>query len=271
MAQWIDVKDADDPRIRAYRDVRERDLVGRNGCFIAEGEVVVRVLIERSPLPVQSVLVAAPRVERLAPLLSQLTDMQPVYVLPQADMDGLVGFPIHRGLLALGGPVPALTPGRVLANAHASAPPREPICLGLIGLSNHDNMGGLLRNAAAFGVGGVLIDETCCDPFYRKAIRVSVGGALTVPLARVPDGPSMIDAFERAGYRVFALSPDGTRPVDQIPATGPKALLLGSEKHGLPGTVLSRCESVRIDTAGGLDSLNVATASGIALHSLYRA
>src|SRR5438093_11274536 len=109
----------------------------------------------------------------------------PIYVASQEVMDAIVGFPIHRGILALGERGVELEPADVLA--------RGDLVVGLVGLTNHDNVGGLFRSAAAFGVSGMLLDETTCDPLYRKAIRVSVGGALIVPFARSPSAASMLD------------------------------------------------------------------------------
>ena len=104
----VPVDDPADPRIAAYRDIRERDLVGRGERFIAEGKVVVRVLLESSPYRVESLLIAAPRLTGVEPLLSILPDDVPVYAASQPVLDAIAGFPVHRGVLAVGrrGPAP---------------------------------------------------------------------------------------------------------------------------------------------------------------------
>jgi tRNA G18 (ribose-2'-O)-methylase SpoU len=129
-------------------------------------------------------------------------------------------------------------------------------------------MGGIFRNAAAFGAAAVLLDADCCDPLYRKAIRVSVGAALTVPFAKLPPGADLIATLEAAGFEVLALSPRGESELDEVAPAGRTAQLLGAEGPGLSDAALARAKGVRIAMAGGFDSLNVATASGVALHRI---
>jgi len=160
----VPIDDPADPRIAAYVGVRERDLVGRGDGFIAEGEVVLRVLLSADArAKPASLLIAENRLARLAPLLSPLADDTPVYAASQGVMDAIVGFHIHRGILAHGRRPP--DPG--VAALVGSLPTRA-LVLALFGIANHDNMGGLLRNAAAFGAEAVLLDATCCDPLWRR-------------------------------------------------------------------------------------------------------
>jgi tRNA G18 (ribose-2'-O)-methylase SpoU len=114
----------------------------------------------------------------------------------------------------------------------------------------------------------VLLDETCCDPLYRKAIRVSVGAALTLPFAWAGDASRLVDLLDGAGFQIAALSPRGDIELADSPRSPRAAALFGAEGPGLPDEVLARVRSVRIDMAGGFDSLNVATASGIVLRHL---
>ena len=262
MAAAIRIDDPDDPRIAAYRDVRERDLVGRQGLFVAEGEVVLRAVRRSGRHGLQSVLLADKRVADLQPLLDGLDDT-PVYSASQAVMDAITGFHIHRGILAIGQRAPEPDADALLAGLGATA-----LVLGLHGIANHDNMGGIFRNAAAFGVGAVVLDPTCCDPLYRKAIRTSVGAALTVPFVTLRPGVDMVELFARHGFKALALSPAGrTRLIDLRPAAR-TAVLLGAEGPGLPDAVLARARTISIPMAGSFDSLNVATTSGIVLHHL---
>ena len=129
-------------------------------------------------------------------------------------------------------------------------------------------MGGVFRNAAAFGADAVILDSQCCDPLYRKAIRVSVGATLTVPFARLDADEDALGLIARHGIEPIALSPKGTLPLADLASPDRVAVLLGSEGDGLPPEVLARARSVRIPMAKGVDSLNVATASGIVLHHL---
>lgn len=263
MPQWIEIEDPDDPRIADYRQVRERDLVGRSGRFIAEGEVVLAVLV-RSPLcRTLSVLIEPRRREKLRPLLDRLPAETPVYLAAQAVMDEIAGFPLHRGILALGAITAPRTPDALLAEAHGPGS-----ALSLHGIANHDNMGGIFRNAAAFGVRAVLLDATCCDPLYRKAIRVSVGAALQVPFARMGPDTDPVALLERHGFSPVSLSPAGATTLSAFAPPPRAALLLGAEGPGLPHDLIARTTSVRIEMAAGWDSLNVATTAGIVLHHL---
>lgn len=259
----IAIEDPDDPRIASYRDVRERDLAGRKGLFMAEGEVVVRVLAStRSRFAPRSLLVSEARADAMAAWLRELDPGLPVYVAGQLAMDQVVGFPIHRGVLALG---TRSGPG----SAAAVLPPSwEPaLVVGLVGLANHDNVGGVFRNAAAFGADALLLDGASCDPLYRKAIRVSAGAALTVPFVRGGAPETLVDALVAAGMDVVALSPAGREPLDAVRWARRSAILVGSEGSGLPGRLLARLRSIRIEMAPGVDSLNVAAATAIALHA----
>ncbi|HZH54001.1 MAG TPA: RNA methyltransferase [Microvirga sp.] len=262
----ITVSDPDDPRIEAYRAVRERDLAGRDHRFVAEGEVVLRVLLKQSRFEVESVLLAERRAGRLSDALAGLPEQVPVYVADRQVMDAIVGFPIHRGILAVARRSP-LPPVEELL---AGMPPRA-VVVGLVGLANHDNVGGIFRNAAAFGAQAVLLDRETCDPLYRKAIRVSVGGALVVPFARVATAEDMVRALENAGFEVVALSPSGRETLAALKPAPRTALLLGAEGPGLPPELLAQTRTVSIPMSGGFDSLNVATTSGIALHHLSSA
>jgi tRNA G18 (ribose-2'-O)-methylase SpoU len=243
--------------------VRERDLIGREGVFIAEGEVVLRMLIASRRFEPVSVLIAQKRVAGLSPMLASLPEAVPVYAAGQAVLDAIVGFPIHRGILALG--------RRALApSAHhllAGLPPRA-LVVALFGIANHDNIGGVFRNAAAFGADAVILDSTCCDPLYRKAIRVSVGAVLVVPFARLAPGEDLLALLDRHGFGAVALSPGGETRLADLRRADRIVVLLGAEGPGLPPEVLARAQGVRIPMAAGFDSLNVATTSGVVLHHL---
>jgi tRNA G18 (ribose-2'-O)-methylase SpoU len=257
----VRIDDPDDPRVAAYRQVRERDLVGRDGLFIAEGEVVLAKLVRSVRHRPQSVLVAEKRLAGLADMLAELASEVPVYAAGQAVMDAVAGFAIHRGILAVGRREADPDPKILLAGLNGRA-----LAVGLYGIANHDNMGGIFRNAAAFGARAVLLDAECCDPLYRKAIRVSVGAALDVPFARVKAGGDPAGLLRAAGFEVVALATDGARTLSQTPRPERVAVLLGAEGPGLPAAALAQAATVRIPMAAGFDSLNVATASGVALH-----
>lgn len=260
----VPVTDPDDPRLEPYRQVRERDLVGRQGRFVAEGEVVIRTLLgPASRHAAESVLVAEKRLAKLADALAGLDESVPVYVAGQAVMDAVTGFPIHRGMLAIGRRGPEASAGSLLQGVGPEA-----IVLVLAGIGNHDNIGGLFRAAAAFGAAAVLLDPGCCDPLYRKAIRVSVGAALRVPFARLAAGEDPLALLQAHGFEALAFTPAGRETLAELRGGGRRAVLLGGEGPGLPPELLARCRTVAIPMADGFDSLNVATTGAIALHHL---
>jgi tRNA G18 (ribose-2'-O)-methylase SpoU len=263
MPTIVTIDDPDDPRIEAYRDIRERDLVGREGMFVAEGKVVLEKLVASEAHRPVSLLIAAKRLGALGPILAALPDAVPVFAAAQPVIDAVAGFPLHRGILAIGRRVERPTADGLLGRLAGDAD-----VLVLSGIANHDNMGGIFRNAAAFGVRAVLLDSDCCDPLYRKAIRVSVGATLLVPFARAPRGEDLLALLDRHAFAAIALSPaGGTLLADHEP--GPRnAVLLGAEGPGLSDDLVRRTTSVRIAMAAGFDSLNVATTSGIVLHHL---
>ena len=259
----IPIDDPDDPRLEPYRNIRERDLVGRQGLFIAEGRVVLRALLAGSLHQAQSLLIAEKHAGTLAGQLPLPADL-PVYVAAQGVLAATAGFSVHRGLLGLGRRAAPVAAATVLDDIG----PDRALVLALFGIANHDNMGGIFRNAAAFGVDAVLLDTACCDPLYRKAIRVSVGATLRLPFARLAVGEDVVTLLARRGFATAALSPSGDRPLAALPALPRQAVLLGAEGAGLPQALLQRSQSVAIGMNAAVDSLNVATTSGIVLYHL---
>jgi tRNA G18 (ribose-2'-O)-methylase SpoU len=241
---------ADDERLAPYRRLREADLHRVDGLFACEGELVLRTAVARG-LVIRSVLATPGWVPRLADL-----DL-PVVVLEQADMDGIVGYPIHRGLVAMAERPAARSVREVVTGARTVA--------ALEGVNDHENLGALFRNAAAFAVDAVVLDGRSADPLYRRSVRVSLGHVLSVPHAR---SERWLDELEEAGLELVALTPDpAAEPVDVLRGLGPVALVLGAEGPGLSPTTLARAHRrVRIPMAAGVDSLNVATAAAIAFH-----
>jgi len=253
----IPITDPDDPRIAVFHAVKERDRIGREGVFIAEGASVLNVLM-RSSLRVRAILIEAGRVARLPAL--EARGEAPLYVAPQAVLDRIAGYHLHRGILAAG-EVPAPCPLDALP---ATGPLRLPV---LVNLANHDNVGGIYRNAAAFAAAAVAIDRSTADPFYRKAIRVGVGAPLIVPTMRFDDGATFVAALEARGITAYALSPQARAPLTETELAPRAAFFFGTEGPGLPEALLAAAEPLAIPIAAGFDSLNVATTSGIVLHA----
>jgi tRNA G18 (ribose-2'-O)-methylase SpoU len=260
------VDDPADPRIADYRDAREERPRRDGGLFLAEGRLVVRRLLEGSRFRVRSLLLTDRALDDLRDVIGG-RETPLVYVAPTPVIRSIVGFKFHRGCLALGErepPAPVET---------VTGPDGPRVVLALEALADPDNVGAVFRNAAAFGVAGVLLSPGCADPLYRKAIRVSMGATLSTPFAPVP-WPTGLGALRAAGYTLVALTPDrGAEAIGRVAERGlPSrrlALLLGSEGAGLSERTREAADlCVRIPMAPGADSLNVATASGIALHRL---
>jgi len=138
----------------------------------------------------------------------------------------------------------------------------------LFGTANHDNLGGVFRNAAGFGADAVLLDRHCCDPLYRKAIRVSVGATLLLPWAQLGPTEDPVALLTGQGFAAVALSPSGAQPLAGYARPDRVAALFGAEGPGLPPALMARLQTLSIPMAGGFDSLNLATTSGIVLYHL---
>lgn len=252
------------PALAPYARVRDRDLEREDGLFVVEGQIALEHLVTAGRFALASVLIGESRKAPLAALLERLDPQIPVYVVQQATMDAVTGFHIHRGVLAMAQRMAPATISDV-------APAGPATLLGLIGLSNHDNVGGCFRNAAAFGADAVLLDGTSCDPLYRKSIRVSSGAALSVPFAHGGDGEAMVGELMRRGFECWSLTPSGGEPLKALAPPRRLALLLGAEGPGLPPALMNRTRRVTIPMSPGFDSLNVATAGAIALAHVFAA
>jgi tRNA G18 (ribose-2'-O)-methylase SpoU len=265
------ITSADDPRVLDYRAVREPELVRRRGLFIAEGRLVVARLLALPHSRIRSILVSDAGLTALhaqaADGLAARPDL-PLYLAAPDVIDAIGGFHFHRGCLAIAGRPPALDAGEPIA---AAAPGRPLVVVEAI--AQADNVGSILRNAHAFGAAGVLLDPASVDPLYRKALRTAMGAALTVPWARLEPWPDALSRVRHAGLVVAALTPRPTaQPLAAFVAAHRDrtvALLVGAEGAGLsPGALAAAEAHVRIAMAPGADSVNVATATGIALHAL---
>ncbi|MCC7124515.1 MAG: RNA methyltransferase [Acidobacteria bacterium] len=286
MATIAAVSSLDDPRIAAYRWTAEPARLEAEGLFVVEGRLVVPVLLaahachgavisDREGVPgpfhgrAQSVLVSPAALEPMRETFD--AHDVPVFVAPQTVLDDLVGFRIHRGCLALATrpPVTTLTPD-LIGSAR--------VVLVLEGVNNPDNIGGIFRSAAALGADLVVLDPGCGDPLYRKAIRTSMGATLQVPWARATSAMDALSLLQAQGVVCAALTPSPSAvPLPEwMPSTGrdtaaaaaPRvALVAGAEGGGLSAEVLTAADvHLRIPMTDRVDSLNVATATAIALY-----
>jgi len=264
------ITDADDPRIADFKDIRERDLTGRQGRFIVEGTVVLRMLAAAHKagrdFEAESILILENRLAGVADILCDFPSDVPIYVAKASVLDAIVGFHLHRGILALGKRKSDRDMGLALGEL-----PQSSLVLAGCGISNHDNLGAMFRNAAAFYADAVFLDSTCCDPLYRKSLRVSVGSVLSVPYHRGGVALQMLETLAAEGFDIWSLSPAGITEIRQIRTSNRMALVIGTEGDGLPPDVLSRFHTARISQSPQLDSLNAATAAGLALYQMAAA
>ncbi len=267
----ITITSLDDPQVDAFRDVRDKDLRGRDHLFMAESELVLRRLL-RVPNRLHSIFLSHNKYERMAGDLAELPASIPIYVTDIDLMTEIAGFHIHRGVLAAGYRLARDELSLDQALRHLKA---RNNCLLIIaeGLTNVDNMGGLFRNAAAFGVDGIILDPTCCDPLYRKAIRVSMGHALSIPYAIVQDWPGeLIKLKQNWGVSLFgAENTPAAKPLWNLPKQQKLGMIFGSEGHGLSTDALAMCDEIyHIPMKEGVPSLNVANASAVFLYEQCR-
>ena len=255
----------DDPRLIDYHRIADPSYLERSGLFVAEGRWVVERLLARPRYQARSLLVTPTALAALQRAVdASALDRVPVYVVEQRFMDRVVGFHIHRGCLAL-----AERPtGTILHEADVTTATRVVV---LEGVNNPDNIGGLFRSAAAFGVDLVVLGPGCGDPLYRKAIRTSMAATLDVTYVGSGQWPDALDTIRAAGVRVVALTPaaDAT-PLASFAPHERIALLLGTEGTGLTAGALARADvRMRIRMTARVDSLNVTVAAAIAMHHFF--
>ncbi len=267
----IPIDDLNDSRIDPYRDVRDKDLRGRDSLFMGESDLVVRRLL-RTPERLHSLFLSPPRLEALRAELAQLPESVPVYVAPVDLMTSVAGFHIHRGVLAVGfRPRPFELDAKLLHEQLIRPGPLRIVVAE--GLTNVDNIGAIFRNAAAFGAHAVLLDPECCDPLYRKAIRVSMGHVLRIPWGVCRRWPEDLIGFcDGLGVTLLGAElDDRSRPPWQEPWPERVAIVLGSEANGLSPEVRECCAGlIEIPMQPGVASLNVAVTSAILLYEMQR-
>jgi tRNA G18 (ribose-2'-O)-methylase SpoU len=266
----VAIASPDDPRLDDYRAVREPELVRRRGLFIAESRLVVARLVALPRYVIRSLLATPSGLAGLRELTGDapVPGDPPILVAPDATIAALGGIQFHRGCLAIVERPAPPDPTAILAAARPGRP-----LIAVEGVAHADNVGSILRNAHAFGAAGVLFDGASVDPLYRKALRTSMGAALAVPWTRLEPWPAGLARLREAGCLLAALTPQA--PGDTLPAFGAAhadraiALLVGAEGEGLSAAALAAADArVRIPMAAGADSVNVATATGIALYAL---
>lgn len=260
---------ADDPRLDDYRALNDQAFRRRfegDELFIAEGFVAIERLID-SGHEVRSVLLAPSRIERFQHRLDELSARGvPVYVAERDVIASVVGFDLHRGVVAAATRRPPLALDVVAAGCSRLAV--------LEGLNDAENLGAIARAARALGIDALVIDPTCTDPYSRRSIRVSMGEILMLPVVRVDaDGwTGVFDTLRTAGFVSWAMTP--APEADDIWSLEPPervAVVLGAEGPGLGRRALAAADRrVRIPVSDGVDSLNVGHAAAITFAAIGR-
>ena len=254
------------PELLPYRTMRRQAEQRQQGIFVAEGEKVVRRLLE-SDFEVVSVLLPERWLRDLEPLLRARRETVSVFVAEKALLETLTGFSMYQGLLAVGRVPPQPSLPAVLA---ASAPPR--LLVAVEGLSKAENLGALVRNCVAFGVQALIIGETSSSPFLRRAVRSSMGTIFKLPVIEPPSLIQQLALLKTEGLRVVAAHPHTSeKALWQTNLKEDCAIVFGSEGAGLSPAVLGIChEAVAIPMAPAVDSLNVGSAAAAFLYEVSR-
>ncbi len=263
----VDIDDPEDVRLSDFRDLADADRrpdTGR-GLVIAEGVPVVERMIA-SRFAAHAVMGVASKLDRLGSALDRLGADGPACYRVTADvMAEVVGFHLNRGVLAAAYRPPDPPLADLLAHART--------VVVLEGVNDHENIGSIFRNAAGLGADAVLFGPRCSDPLYRRAVRVSMGHVLLVPFARPawPSWPGGLEIVRRHGFRLVALTPGGDTTVARAAGADRVAFLVGAEGPGLDADTLADADvRAAIPMARGTDSLNVATATALALYERAR-
>ena len=242
----------DDPRLADYIGLtdaaRRLKLEPEKGFFIAESLQVVQ-RAAAAGYPVRSILIAENR---------ELPEGLPEGPLLRAShevLEAVTGFHVHRGILASFGRLPVREAAEVLAGAER--------ILVLEGINNHTNLGAVFRSAAGLGMDAVLLSPDCCDPLYRRSVRVSMGEVFALPYAYLEPFPAGVDQVRAAGFRVLAMTPSG-QDLAEVSVEGRAALLLGAEGPGLTEAAMAASDlRVGLPMQRGVDSLNIAAAAAV--------
>jgi tRNA G18 (ribose-2'-O)-methylase SpoU len=269
------VSDPLDDRLSDYLSLTDVVLRSRHepekGIYIAESASVIQRALEAGHRP-RSILMAHRWLEPLADLLAKSdagpTGSVPVYLADAEVLNAVAGFNVHRGALA-SMRRPALP---AVADLLTTLGPGSCRIVLLEDIVDHTNVGAIFRSVAALGADAVLVSPRCADPLYRRSVRVSMGTVFQVPWTRMLDWKSAASALKQSGFTIAALAlSDDSVTLDEFVRNAPTrlALALGAEGDGLSAFAVEEADvAVRIPMQGGVDSLNVAAASAVALWAL---
>ncbi len=261
------IDDAADPRLTDYFSLTDvalrRRIEPERGLYIAESAYVIERAVAAGHKP-RSVMMADSWLVRMDELLAGLDPSVDVFVADHALLEQVTGFHVHRGALAS-----MQRPALPSVDEIASSARRIVVLEDIV---DHTNVGAIFRSVAALGADAIIVSPRCADPLYRRSVRVSMGAVYHVPWTRAQDWPSALDQLRAAGVVVAALALEpGAIALDDFSRECPErlALMLGTEGDGLSRSAIENADVVvRIPMLAGIDSLNVAAASAVAMWEL---
>lgn len=266
MVQVQKIASLDQPELQPYRTMRRQMEQRQQGIFVAEGEKVVRRLLE-SHLQVVSVLLPEKWAQELMPLLEQRASEIQVYIAEKPLLETLTGFSMYQGLLAIGKVPTQPSLDEVLGQG-----PRPRLLVAVDGLTSAENLGALVRNCAAFGVQALITGETSTSPFLRRAVRASMGTIFHLPVIEATRLVQTLGQLRSQHIRCVAAHPHASGlTLAQAQLASDCCLVFGSEGYGLAPATLQACdEAAAIPMAPGVDSLNVGSAAAVFLYEAHR-
>jgi len=267
LTRLIHVDSLSVPGLEPYRTMR-RPLEHRElGIFVAEGEKVVRRLVE-SELKIVSILLTEGWLETYSSFLTNREIEDAVYVAGKGLLEQIVGYRLHQGIMAIGRVPDQVSWSNSLTKHH-----RPRLLVAADGISNSENMGVIVRNCAAFGVDALVVGETSCDPYLRRAVRNSMGTAFRLRISKVGKlADTLTQMLEEHTFTIIAAHPrEDSENLAEIDLSGDVCFVFGSEGEGISGEVLSKCtRRVKIPMQNNVDSINVAASVGICLYEAVR-
>jgi tRNA G18 (ribose-2'-O)-methylase SpoU len=260
---FVAIREPDDPRLAPYRSLKGKELE-KDGIFIAEGEKVVKCMVDSSCL-IASCLISRETISRYKSLIAAIAKKGiPIFVANNELIEDIIGFRFHKGIMAVG-----YCPKKRTISGALKTFKRPLFLVALNAINDPQNVGLIARNAAAFGVQALIVDNATYDPYYRKAVRVSMGTIFRLPVYYEDDlGSSLIQLKKKYNTRIIATTPGrGTSDIAKVKLSGNICFVFGNEDKGISRRVLSVADAkVRIPILKAVDSLNVASAGAICLY-----
>ncbi|HTX19624.1 MAG TPA: RNA methyltransferase [Bacteroidota bacterium] len=255
------------PELEPYRTLKRPLEHRKGGFFVAEGERVVRRLFESS-LRIRSILLTDEWLKVYRNLIECRQEQINVFLAELRMMESIVGFQLHKGIMAIADIPPSVTLEQAVGSAS-----KPYIFVAVDGVMNSENVGVIVRNCASFGVDALIVGETSCDPYLRRSVRNSMGNVFALPVVRPPRlADELAKVRTRFGARIVAAHPRATSvKVGEVDFSSDCCIVFGAEGDGVSAPVLDLCDvTTLIPMLKGVDSINVASASAVVLYEVQR-